>query len=152
MVPRPLSPVLQSSSLTRRHFLSLVAGTVVVAACSDATSENSADGEPARQSSDFNEPETLFSTNGQLDVSLTAGAATYEGAIDGALAYNDAPIGPTLRVRPGDRINLTLRNGLDAPTNLHTHGLNVSPAGRGDDVFATIAAGDERSYVYVPLR
>jgi FtsP/CotA-like multicopper oxidase with cupredoxin domain len=130
----------------------VAAGTVVVAACSDTTSENSADGEPDRASPGFNEPEVLFSANGQLDVSLAAGPATYQGAIDGALAYNDAPIGPTLRVRPGDRINLTLRNELDAPTNLHTHGLNVSPAGKGDDVFATIAAGDERSYIYdVPV-
>lgn len=152
MIPRLHSPVLRSPSLSRRHFLTVVAGTVVVAACSDATSDNSAEGEAARPSSDFNEPEVLFSVNGQLDLSLTAGPATYQGASEGALAYNDAPIGPTLRVRPGDRINLTLRNGLDAPTNLHTHGLNVSPTGQGDDVFATIAAGDERSYVYdVPV-
>ena len=148
MIPRANSPLPRSPSLTRRRFLTVVAGTVGIAACSDATFDDSADGEAARPSSDFNEPEVLFSANGQLDVSLVASPATYRGAIDGALAYNDAPIGPTLRVRPGDRINLTLRNGLEAPTNLHTHGLNVSPAGKGDDVFATIAAGDERSYVY----
>lgn len=148
MVPNLLSANSRSPSLTRRRFLTVVAGTVVVAACSNDASDDSAAVEPDGTSSSFVEPEVLSSVDGQLDVVLTAAPATYGGAVDGALAYNATPTGPTLRVRPGDRINVTLRNDMDAPTNLHTHGLNVSPAGKGDDVFATIAPGAERSYVY----
>ena len=123
---------------------------MIVAACSNEPSGDATDGERAATplASSFTEPDVLSSVNGRLDVTLVASMATHEGAIDGALAYNAGPVGPTLRVRPGDRVNLTLRNALNAPTNLHTHGLNVSPAGMGDDVFATVAPGDERSYVY----
>ena len=139
-----------STSLSRRRFLTVAAGTVLVAACSDDSSRDAEEVEAAAvsTSSTFTEPDVLASTDGRLEVTLTASAATHESAIEGALAYNAGPVGPTLRVRPGDRIDLTLRNDLDVPTNLHTHGLNVSPAGMGDDVFATIDPGDERAYVY----
>ena len=32
------------------------------------------------------------------------------------------------RVRPGDELTIVLENSLDAPTNLHSHGLHVSPS------------------------
>jgi len=66
-------------------------------------------------------------------------------------SYNGALIGPTIRVKPGDTLKVRLENKLDpetcAPpdgnhnipncfntTNLHTHGLHVSPAGNSDNV------------------
>jgi FtsP/CotA-like multicopper oxidase with cupredoxin domain len=75
--------------------------------------------------------------------------------------YNGQVPGPTLRVRPGERLDLTVINDLppnDDPhcsehhqnkpscfntTNLHTHGLHVSPSTRpdgiaSDDVFINI--------------
>jgi len=128
-----------------------MAGSVLLGACADSAldsqpgSETDAGGGGPEE---FRQPEVLRSANGRLDVTLIAAPATFQGAIGGALAYNDAPVGPTLRVRPGDRLNVTVRNDLGEPTNLHTHGLNVSPEGQGDDVFATIGAGEERSYVY----
>ena len=136
------------TSLNRRQFLTVAAGTVIAAACTPDPSSDAVDGEPPATSSTFTEPDVLTSADGRLEVTLTASTATHKGAVGGALAYNAGPVGPTLRVRPGDRINLTLRNDLDVPTNLHTHGLNVSPIDMGDDVFATIAPGDERAYVY----
>ena len=65
-----------------------------------------------------------------------------------ALTYNGISPGPTLRARPGDVINVTLRNELDEPTNLHTHGLHVSPEGTSDNVFIMIEPGQEFSYRY----
>ena len=96
----------------------------------------------------FIEPEQLRSVDGRLEVSLTAAAASFPSAVAGALAYNNSPIGPTLRLRPGDRLVVELTNELGVDTNLHTHGLNVSPASPADDVFARIAPGETRRYEY----
>ncbi|HEY5859071.1 MAG TPA: multicopper oxidase family protein [Actinomycetota bacterium] len=65
-----------------------------------------------------------------------------------SLTFNGSLPGPTLRVRPGDRIALTFRSELDAPTNLHTHGLVVSPEGNSDNVFLLIEPGATFDYAY----
>lgn len=54
----------------------------------------------------------------------------------------------TLRLRPGDRLTIDLINRLDVGTNLHPHGLGVSPTSPADDVFARIAPGETRRYEY----
>ncbi|MET8632022.1 multicopper oxidase family protein [Streptomyces sp. NPDC004680] len=72
-----------------------------------------------------------------------------------ALTYNGRYMPPTLRVQPGDRIELTLVNrvgaqwqGVTADTNLHTHGLNVSPRRPADDIFISIRPGATYDYTY----
>ncbi len=77
------------------------------------------------------EPDVFASSNGRLDLELTAALSNtvVAGSAVRALTYNGGLPGPTLRVRPGDRIALRLRNDLAAPTNLHLHGLVVSPGG-----------------------
>ena len=45
---------------------------------------------------------------------------------------------PLLRVQPGDTVRLTVQNGGSLPTNVHYHGLNVSPLGASDNVFIEI--------------
>ena len=97
------------------------------------------------------EPEVLTSTDGRLDLTLTAALAdvVVAGSAVRALAYNGGLPGPTLRVRAGDRITLAFRNELDAPTNLHAHGLVVSPEGNGDNVFVMIDPGGSHDYEYV---
>ncbi|MGR3463282.1 multicopper oxidase family protein [Limimaricola sp.] len=42
--------------------------------------------------------------------------------------YDGALPGPELRFRQGDRLRLRARNGLDAPTSIHWHGLRVPNA------------------------
>lgn len=42
--------------------------------------------------------------------------------------YNGQMPGPELRVREGDRLRVTLRNDLPAPTTIHWHGVNVPNA------------------------
>lgn len=69
-------------------------------------------------------------------------------------AYNGLVPGPLLVAEPGDTIKITLKNNLkpssvapsapEQPTNLHTHGLHVSPVGAGDNVLVSVAAGDTR--------
>ncbi len=65
--------------------------------------------------------------------------------VDGR-AYDDAILGPTLVVNPGDTIDLTLDNQLDAHTNIHFHGLHVSPEGNGDNIFLSVEAGETFAY------
>ena len=76
---------------------------------------------------------------------------------------NDGVVpGHTWELRGGDVLTVDLRNRLpelphrpmmqmDRPhewttTNLHTHGLHVSPSGNGDNVFLEIAPGDRFHY------
>mgnify|MGYP005843194943 CR=1 FL=1 len=61
------------------------------------------------------QPEQLKSENGALDVTLTV---TMEYSLNGtrySAHYNGGPIGPTLRVKPGDTLTVTLVN--DLPTS-----------------------------------
>lgn len=110
-----------------------------------------ADQPPASESTGtLREPEILASSGGVLELTLTAAMTdiTIAGATVRALTYNGTLPGPTLRVRPGDRIALTVRNELGAVTNLHTHGLVVSPEGNSDNVFVMIEPGDSFDYDY----
>ncbi|MBM7502808.1 multicopper oxidase family protein [Agromyces aurantiacus] len=110
----------------------------------------SSPGSSASGGGTLREPEVLRSVDGRLDVELTAALVETEvaGRIVRALSYRDRIPGPTLRVRAGDRITLRLRNGLDAPTNLHTHGLVVSPEGNSDNVFVMLDPGEAFDYDY----
>ena len=63
-----------------------------------------------------------------------------------ALTVNGTTPGPTLRVKPGDRMRLVLDNRTGHRTNLHTHGLHVSPPGNADNPFLDIAAGAQFTY------
>lgn len=75
--------------------------------------------------------------------------------------YNDALPGPTFYINAGDILHITLRNHLTGPhcerilneygcnnnTNLHTHGLHVSPTAPSDDVMLELQPGDSYEYV-----
>ena len=51
-------------------------------------------------------------------------------------------------VKPGDLLDLTTRNHLSDMTNIHTHGLFVSPAGNSDNVFVMVSGGATFENVY----
>ena len=65
-----------------------------------------------------------------------------------ALSYNGRVPGPTLFVRPGDVLRVTLENQMNATTNLHVHGLHVSPKGNSDNVLLAIDPGVTFDYEY----
>lgn len=99
------------------------------------------------------EPGVLASVNGVLTVSLVAAAGTVQvaGRAARAFGYNGGVPGPTWRVRPGDRLQVTLVNELDHATNLHTHGLFVSPEGNGDNPFIAVEPGQRFDYdIHLP--
>jgi FtsP/CotA-like multicopper oxidase with cupredoxin domain len=81
------------------------------------------------------EPPTLSSVAGVLRARLEVAetTVTVAGRRARLLTYNGTVPGPTLRLRPGDRLQVQLVNRLAVPTNLHTHGLHVSPSGNADN-------------------
>jgi suppressor of ftsI len=100
--------------------------------------------------------------NGTTSLALTAAEAPNGRA---SLRYASAPEPPTIRVRPGDHLKVTYVNQLAqhskekcalgpcmGMTNLHFHGMAVSPQAPGDDVVSMIAApGQTLHYdVHIP--
>ena len=69
---------------------------------------------------------------------------------DGFQLYNGSTQGPLLVADPGDTLKIKLINDLEVnetyqyfgSTNLHTHGLHVSPLGPGDNVLISIDPGE----------
>lgn len=57
-------------------------------------------------------------------------------------------VGPTLLAQPGDTLDITIVNQLPdgQPTNLHTHGLHVSPLGNSDNILLEIEPGEDNHY------
>lgn len=96
------------------------------------------------------QPQELRSEAGQLQVQLDAAPTQVQlgGRQTTALGYNGSVPGPTLRVRAGDVLKITLANNLSQPTNLHVHGLHVSPEGNGDNVFTAVGPGSSFDYEY----
>jgi FtsP/CotA-like multicopper oxidase with cupredoxin domain len=93
------------------------------------------------------EPEVRLSENGVLETTLAA-RSDAQAAV-GGMTYDGLLPGPVLRLRPGDLLKVSLTNNLGgAPTNLHVHGLHVSPEGNGDNVFVHVENGQTFDYAY----
>src|SRR6185436_9749218 len=76
-------------------------------------------------------------------------------------SYNGKLVGPTLRAKPGDKLKIIVKNMLPPnpamdhqdmsvphnfnTTNLHTHGLHVSPSGISDNVLREMPPADDGS-------
>lgn len=100
--------------------------------------------------SELIQPRTERSTDGLLQVRLEAGPGRIQlaGRPASALGYNGGIPGPTLRLRAGDVLTIKLVNNLAQATNLHVHGLHVSPEGNGDNVFVSVEPGGTFDYEY----
>ena len=72
-------------------------------------------------------PPEIKSKNGVLDVELDVGLTTIEvgGKRVTTHLYNGLFAPPTLRLRPGEKLRLKLRNNREGPTNLHFHGILI---------------------------
>lgn len=96
----------------------------------------------------FQNPIQISSIDGVLDVTYNAAVSPAE--VDGksfmSAQYNGMLAPPTLRVNPGDTIKLNLNNFLDMMTNVHYHGMNVSPLSPSDDVFIMITPNSGFEY------
>lgn len=115
----------------------------------------------------FVQPPVLRAVNGTLDTTLVH---RFANNIIGATSvnlrsYNGQLTGPTLRIRPGQKLRVLVDNQLPAnpdpvkpanlnqphqlnTTNLHTHGLHVSPQGNSDNIFVEVDPGTSFQYEY----
>ncbi|MEV6033395.1 multicopper oxidase family protein [Nonomuraea sp. NPDC052116] len=125
------------------------AGTLVFTAAAGGLAGSpppplAAEGVPLR------DPPQLVSHHGVLRAHLVVEKKRVEvaGRTLSALTYNGQYMPPTLRIRPGDRLELAMENRLGPYTNLHVHGLHVSPAGHSDNVFIHIHPGQTFHYSY----
>ena len=132
------------TDLSRREVLALagVAGAASVFAAAPAL----AAADPRRDAVVDTLPRVpeIRSRNGLLKATLTAktGAAMIAGtSTQGLWTYNGLFVGPCLRVNPGDRLELTVRNQTPVPINTHFHGCWVSPHGDADNVFIEAEPG-----------
>ena len=104
----------------------------------------------------FKNPEVVRSSNGTFQVDLTARSAAVRvaGRLLNARVYEDLKGNPTytppvLVVKPGDNVIVNFKNELDGqPSNVHTHGVFVSPVGNSDNIFPTITPGGQMQYNY----
>ena len=120
-----------------------VGAAVLAAGLSIAISAGALGGDPVTGEA-LREPPVLRAKDGKLSVTLNAkqSITTLGGrSIQTPAVYNGSIPGPTLIVRPGDHLQILSKNGLTQPTNLHTHGLHVSPKGHGDNVFINTPPG-----------
>jgi suppressor of ftsI len=162
--------------VSRRRLLGLTAGLMggALAACAGRGSTardllRAPGGARGALQDDWFEPEVRASRNGLLETTLRA--ARHPDVLVGGqrvetIVYESTYPGPTLKVRPGDRLRIALVNDLpDAVnpvllsrdrqdsavgqiTNLHVHGFHVSPKSPSDDVFLDIAPGTTFHYEY----
>ncbi len=101
---------------------------------------------------EFRNPPELRSSNGVLNVTLNVqrNKVRLGGQTVTATTYNGSYAGPTMRVKLGDTINVKLVNtaGIpdNQPTNLHFHGLHVSPNVPHDNIFVHVEPGHSRKY------
>ena len=106
---------------------------------------------------DIPEPDSVSSRNGVLQYTLTQAPArvTVAGRSFTSNVFNGQYIPPVLRMQRGDRLELQLVNNIgkadvqiDGPleTNLHYHGMVVTPIAPGDDVFLHVGAGATYDY------
>jgi FtsP/CotA-like multicopper oxidase with cupredoxin domain len=126
-------------------------------------------GTPEPDAVPFAEPEVRKARDGLLDTSLHVRFA--DNVIAGqpirSRTYDGRLTGPTLKFQPGDVVRVLLVNELPPepgtghgpgmthginPTNLHTHGLWVSPAGNSDNVLYELLPGKRFQHEYLVPR
>lgn len=112
------------------------------------------------------------SKDGLLQVDMFAQIGDYKLGNDRVFlrCYDGLPVGRTLRVKAGDTLRLNLTNNMpfdprdylctaiptpgdNLPsgfnvTNMHVHGLHVSPNAPSDDIFLMLRSGEKFNYVY----
>jgi len=97
----------------------------------------------------FSETAEEYSQGGILETTMVVDE--HEGIVGNqsvkAITFNGSLNGPTLHIKPGERMVVNYVNKLDQPTNIHFHGLHVSPSGSSDNVFRVIGPGETAKYV-----
>jgi len=192
IAPGWIQGALQSALVATRQMLRMLPVCLVVLA---GLAPDAAEAKPRgewRQPADPDElayqtpPEAPPAREGHLDLELRVAYGLNEVAGEPVWlrSYNGGLVGPTIRIRPGQTLNVDLLNRLpptpgsqppagaghgarghgghgghgdpNVPhgfnvTNLHTHGLWVSPTGNSDNVLLSVFPGEDfRNEIVVP--
>ncbi|UUL76724.1 multicopper oxidase family protein [Pseudarthrobacter sp. Fe7] len=93
-------------------------------------------------------PSVAAGSEGNLAVTLEASKTRFElsGQQIWGQSYNGSFTAPTIHAEPGQTVSITLRNRLNVATNLHFHGLHVSPSGDSDNPSLCIPPGATFTY------
>ena len=131
------------SKLNRRQFLSLTAsttGAILLSQCSRDLKREQLQALPTAHSS----------RDGLLELDLQASyrQVNLGGKSASLLTYNGQIPGPRLEAKPGDKVRIRFTNKLVQPTNLHYHGLHVSPTGNADNIFLSLPSGESFTYEF----
>jgi FtsP/CotA-like multicopper oxidase with cupredoxin domain len=147
-----------ATKLIRDASILILPALAGLVACGGSSSPPAAQPDPVPPPDPIVQPEVRRSANGILRTTLEAVVATNSIVENDTglqkevetTTYEGRLIGPTLRVRAGDRLSIEVINSLPSnpdqarkgafphqpyTTNLHTHGLTVSPEGIGDNPF-----------------
>lgn len=121
---------------------------------------------PLGLADDLANPPEIQSVDGQLRAKMKM-AFTSKDLPSGPASlriFNDSLPGPTLRITPGDTLEINFSNDMpentDKPnplspnipnsfntTNVHYHGFHVSPKGNSDNVYLNIEPGQKFNYI-----
>lgn len=154
-------------TLSRRDALKLLAASGAASCLSGCGSDDSAF-LPAPGVTGFVQPPVQAGDplTGTLNATLTTRFAsnTIAGKAINTRTYEGRLVGPTLRVRPGQTLQLLLNNEFPPDnrfpktdeniphdfntTNIHTHGLHVSPEGNSDNIFLEIPPQTSLQYEF----
>ena len=146
-------------ALRHASVLVLAAGAAILAAAIAGHAVNAAAQASARANNarlaavsghPLAQPAVYASRHGVLNITLVASEKRVQVAGQMVLAkvYNGSFVAPTLMIHPGDMVRLKLVNHLDEPTNLHFHGLEISPSGHADNIFLSINPGQSFQYYF----
>lgn len=110
---------------------------------------------PIRQP--FQEPDEAG--KGPINLVVAPKVFTYNDKDYALRTYNGKLVGPTMRITPGQTLNVNLTNNLsskfstDEKTNLHTHGLHASPKAPQDNPLAVIQpdGGTSGDYYHIVI-
>ncbi|MGZ8215801.1 multicopper oxidase family protein [Methylomagnum sp.] len=143
-------------SLTRATILLAVGSSMIVSLMSAPASspikmadQATALPQAGKKGSRFQNPPEIASSDGVLTAIFTVTPAGFKVAglnLTFPALYEAAYTPPVLRVNPGDRLRILLNNFGQVSTNLHFHGLNVTPREGGDNIFVSVDQGDSFQY------
>ncbi|MFG2698238.1 multicopper oxidase family protein [Kitasatospora sp. NPDC048407] len=99
----------------------------------------------------FRDPVTADATgdNQNLNITLDVGQSVFDVSgrpVAGQVYNNGTVVAPTLKVSAGSTVTIKLVNRLPVATNLHFHGMHVSPTDDSDNSFSCVSPGATITY------
>jgi FtsP/CotA-like multicopper oxidase with cupredoxin domain len=137
--------------INRRQFFILSTASAIAGSGADAIATSLGNCAIAQSKKTLSASSNIYkSSNGLLEVNLaaSAGQVTLAGKQAYLLSYNGQVPAPRLEAKAGDTVRIHFTNNLSQPTNLHYHGLHVSPNGNADNPFLSIPPGESLTYEF----